>query len=224
MWVVILVMSFCLNSCNRIPEDQIQTGDLLFTALPLDYTLKDSVDGKPYVKQPIKEGEEVNYIHVSILEVDKNDSIWVIDATIKHNVGRYPLSEFLRDFTLKDGSYPRFEVMRLKNNRHADAFVEKAKKLVGRSYDFDFLNNNQDIYCSELVRFAYVWKRDTLFAEGPISFKSSDGTTPTYWTELFEKIEKPIPEGNMGILPNKMIGDPCLKRVKVLDNPDNLLK
>ena len=94
-------------------------------------------------------------IHVAILEL-QNDSVWVMDATIKRGVDRYPLDDFFQDFTLKDGSLPVFKVMRLKDNSRAGEFVQNAKKYLGLPYDVYFLPDNDAMYCSELVRDSYV--------------------------------------------------------------------
>lgn len=217
--LVLLIISVAFFACTTKNSKAVQTGDLLFVDLQLDYTFKDSVNGHPFTIHKIQDGEEVNYIHVAILEVDANDSLWIIDATLKNNVARYPFSTFLKNFTLKDGSYPRMELMRLKNNRHAAEFVENAKKHIGTIYDVNMRENNDSLYCSELVRVSYVLKSDTIFAAAPIDFRSSDGTIPTYWTEFFGMIAKPLPQGNRGILPNAMIKDKSLERVAVVDDP-----
>ena len=121
----------------------MQTGDLLFVGLPYDFTIGDSTDMSSAITAATGDEEGVNYIHVAILEVDDNDSIWVIDATLKHGVDRYPFSTFLSDFTLDDGSYPQLDVMRLKDNRKAADYVENAKTYCGRAYDIYFLPDNE---------------------------------------------------------------------------------
>lgn len=216
---VALIVSLAFVACGPKNPQAIQTGDLLFVDLQLDYTFKDSVNGHPFTVHPIQEGEEVNYIHVAIFEVDQNDSLWIIDATYKGNVARYPFSTFVKNFTLRDGSYPRMEVMRLKNNRHAAEYVENAKKHIGTIYDVNMRENNDSLYCSELVRMSYVHNGDTVFAGSPIDFRSSDGSIPTYWTEFFGMIGKPVPQGHFGILPDAMIKDEALEKVIVVDDP-----
>ena len=101
-------------------------------------------------------GEEgaLNLIHVAIAEV-RADSVWIIDATIAHGVDRHPLDTFLKDFTLRDGSYPEFIVKRVKGV-DADAAVERAKSFCGRAYDVRFLPDNEDLYCTELVQVSYL--------------------------------------------------------------------
>ena len=158
---------------------------------------------------------EMNIIHVAILEV-QNDSLWIIDATIKHNVDRHPLDTFLRDFTMKDGSYPQFEVKRLKgcSSRDAARYVENAKQFIGEPYDVAFLPDNGAKYCSELVRDSYLCKDGThIFGESPMNFLDSDGQMPAYWTKLFGSLGMPVPQGVRGTNPQAMSKEDVLETV-----------
>ena len=151
-----LLLFSCHNAKQEEPQDGIQTGDLLFVGIPLDYHLTDSTSMDDAITSATGREGEINYIHVAILERDEQDSLWVIDATIKHGVDRHPFSVYLSDFTLKDGSYPVMDVMRLKDNTNATEYVNNAKTFVGRGYDMYFSSDNTEQYCSELVRNSYV--------------------------------------------------------------------
>jgi hypothetical protein len=222
--LLLWLLSVCLlltYSCSRKPQSNllIQNGDLLFVGLPYDYTLGDSTDMSSAITAATGEDSGINYIHVAILEVDDNDSVWVIDATLKHGVDRYPFSTFLNDFTLDDGSYPQLDVMRLKDNTKAADYVANAKTYCGRAYDLYFLPNNDEQYCSELVRNAY--RNDTssyIFSQAPMNFQAPDGTFPPYWVYLFKLIDQPIPQGEMGTNPNSMSKESCLMKVTSLEN------
>ena len=223
--LVLLFSLFCLFGCQQKTELPVQTGDLLFVGLPYDFTIGDSTDMSSAITAATGDEEGVNYIHVAILEVDDNDSVWVIDATLKHGVDRYPFSTFLSDFTLDDGSYPQLDVMRLKDNRKAAYYVENAKTYCGRAYDIYFLPDNEEQYCSELVRNSY--RNDTIsyiFSEAPMNFQAADGTFPPYWVFLFDLINQPIPQGVPGTNPNGMSKEPCLTKVLTLEHPDKLGK
>lgn len=222
--VTILCVLWLMSACNHTAgpiraaiaqpcDTGIATGDLLFVALPWDYSIYDSAEGVNAKMYAIADSNNVNYIHVAILETAA-DSVWVIDATIKHGVDRYPLDTFLSDFVLPNGGYPLFHVMRLTDNSHAVQYVEQAKQYIGRAYDVDFDTNNEAQYCSELVYNTYVNKpNDHLFKLSPVSFQKEDGSYPIYWLELFALISKPVPQGNMGILPGTMVHESCLKTV-----------
>lgn len=194
------------------PLCEIQTGDLLFVGLPMSYSLAPDAQNEPANEQTCA-GDSLNLIHVAILEVS-NDTTWVIDATLKHNVARYPLDTFLTDFTLTDGSHPLFIIKRLKDNSAAKQYVENAKKFVGRQYDIRFLSENEEQFCSELVRNSYVTDNgEFIFSEYPMNFQKANGTFPIYWEQLFQLIKFDIPQGKLGTTPAQMMQESCLQTV-----------
>ncbi|MCQ2263626.1 MAG: hypothetical protein MJZ70_05020 [Bacteroidales bacterium] len=207
---------FCLLLCCTLgAQNGIQTGDLLFVSLPINYNLSDTTWLTKSMNELNAGKTTANIIHVAILEVD-NDGVWIIDATLKHGVARYPLDTFLTDFTLPNGMLPRFDIMRLKKDKNAALYVLQAKKFVGREYDVDFQSDNQAQYCSELVYNAYISPQGKhLFKEGIIDFSCADGNTPLYWEQLFALIGKKIPNGNRGTLPQTMMKSSRLKRVGI---------
>lgn len=193
-------------------EVELQTGDLIFVGLPVSYSLDPAAVNLPANKETC-DGDSLNVIHVAMVEVT-GDSTWIIDATIKHNVARYPLDTFLADFTLPDGSYPYFIVKRLGASvEQKKEFVENAKKFIGQPYDIHFAPNNDAQFCSELVRNSYIDFGIPVFSEYPMNFQKVDGTFPIYWKQLFHLIHTPIPQGKMGTTPGQMMGESFLKTV-----------
>lgn len=212
--LAVATLFFC--SCNRQSSD-IQTGDLLFVGLPLDYTVEgDTACMADAIAAATGDEAQVNFIHVAILEV-AGDTTWVIDATIKRGVARYPLDTMREDFRLRSGGYPIFTVKRLKHNRDATLWVENSRQYVGRKYDMTFMPDNEEQYCSELVWNSYLDSKGRhLFAAAPMNFKSPDGSYPPYWVWLFARLGMPIPQGVMGTNPNDMAKSPTLKFVRNL--------
>ncbi len=177
----------CQNKAEQTAsneEPKLQTGDLVFVALPLDY-MSDTTEMGSAIAASTGDSVGINYIHVAIAEV-ANDSVWIIDATLKHGVD------------------------------NAAKYVENAKQFTGRDYDLYFLPDNDEQYCSELVRNSYIdEKGEHLFSDAPMNFKSDDGTFPPYWVWLFEQIGQPIPQGLPGTNPNAMSKEKCLKKVDI---------
>lgn len=196
---IVLMLSGCVS------EGRVETGDLLFVGLPMDYSLKSDTT--------IDKEEGINYIHTAILEVDENDDIWVIDATLKHGVDRHPLDTFLRDFTLRDGSLPSLEVLRLKDNSNARYYVEQAKAFLGEPYDCDFSADNGKHYCTELVYDSYIQDGKHLFSIGPMDWENKNGHIPAYWTQLFSIIGSDVPQGVEGTNPATMYNEPVLRKI-----------
>ena len=215
--IPIFVLCACLAAaCARQPKQEVlQTGDLIFVGIPADYSL-DSTSMDSAIAEATGAKDSLNLIHVAIAEVDAAGQTWIIDATIKYGVDRHPLDTFLTQFTLKDGSLPVFEVMRLKDDSQAAKDVERAKFFVGTPYDVAFLPDNGAFYCSELVQVSYLTEDGTrVFSSAPMNFKNADGEFPLYWTQLFDLIHQPIPQGIPGTNPQAMSRDPQLRSVSV---------
>ena len=212
--IPILALCLCIAaSCVRQPES-LQTGDLIFVGIPADYTLDDtSMDAA--ITDATGSPDSLNLIHVAIAEVEDGQT-WIIDATIKYGVDRHPLDTFLTQFTLKDGSLPVFEVMRLKDDRVAATAVGRAKTFVGTPYDIAFLPENGALYCTELVQVSYLAPDGArLFPSEPMNFKNAEGEFPVYWQQLFDRIGQPIPQDIPGTNPQSMACNPQLKPVAV---------
>lgn len=209
----LLIAFVCFIGCQR--QDVLKTGDLVFVGIPLDYSL-DSTSMGSAIASSTGRLDELNIIHVAIAEVDE-DGTWIIDATIKHGVDRYPLDTFLTDFTLKDGSLPVFEVMRLKDyDGLADEAVANAKGFVGLPYDTHFLPGNAAMYCSELVQESYLDNKGMrIFPSEPMNFKDENGEFPLYWTQLFALLGEPVPQDVPGTNPKAMSAFPRLRKVDV---------
>jgi hypothetical protein len=199
-----------LSSCKPASVGGIQTGDLVFIALPASYHLYN----RDYVTSPDKpESFEDLLIHTAILDVDK-EGVWIIDATLAHGVDRHPLDTMFSDFALKNGNSCDYIVMRLANNKQAKRYVANAKKHLGKKYNINFTPSDDALYCTELVRESYVDKKGNyLFEESPMDFTDREGNMPDYWTWLFGRLGKEVPQGVMGTLPQSMIQDPQLVRV-----------
>ena len=198
------------SSCRQTPKEGIQTGDLVFVALPAGYHLYN----RDYVASPDKpESYEDLIIHTAIADVDK-DGVWIIDATLAHGVDRHPLDTLLSDFALRNGYSCDYIVMRLQDNRRAKRYVANARKEVGKSYNINFTPCDTALYCTELVRDCYLDRKgNPIFEEAPMDFRDREGIMPDYWTWLFGLLGKEVPQGVTGTLPQTMIEDSQLVRV-----------
>lgn len=209
-----LLLPALLAACSPQAE-RLQTGDLIFVGIPADYSL-DSNSMDSAITAATGEDRGLNLIHTAIAEVDDEGRAWIIDATIKHGVDRHPLDTFLRDFTLKDGSSPVFEVMRLRDDRRAAASVQNAKQYLGRPYDVHFSPTDEALYCTELVYDSYLDEDGKpVFSAAPMNFKDADGNFPLYWEQLFARLGEPIPQDVPGTNPQAMAKEPALRRVAV---------
>lgn len=194
-----------VSGCDNADKGSVRSGDLVFVRIPSGYDLEDDSMSEAITSSTSQSDTSNMTVHVAILEVGK-DSTWIIDATIKHGVARYPVDTFLTDFTLKDGSLPELVIKRPRvSGRQALQFVENAKQYIGQPYDVHFLPDNGAMYCSELVYHSYVTSDGKhIFHEYPMNFKSPDGTMPQYWTQLFALLGQEVPQGVPGTNPEAM--------------------
>ena len=200
--LALLVTLSC--ACTRNEKTALQTGDLVFIGLPMDYNA-DTTSIASGITAATGTDDGINFIHTAILEVE-DGAVWVIDATIKHGVDRHPLDTML----------PTFQVMRLADNTDAGKWVENAKQYLGRPYDLYFLPDNDALYCTELVQTAYLTADgEQLFKSEPMNFKGPDGTMPPYWEWLFARLGRSIPQDEPGTNPQRMAADPALHPVDI---------
>ncbi|MCR5710633.1 MAG: hypothetical protein K6G79_09165 [Bacteroidales bacterium] len=199
-------------------EAGLETGDLLFIGIPMDYGEGDMAGA---IGDATGAGEEINYIHTSILEIDDEGRAWIIDATLKHGVDRHPIDTMFSDFVLhRIDRQATFEVMRLKDNRNAAGFVASARSMAGEGYDLYFLSGNGEHYCTELVYDTYLGKDGShLFETVPMNFKNAEGKIPQYWENLFAKLGSEVPQDMPGTNPRQMHESPLLRHVAFLVNP-----
>ncbi len=197
------------------PEaETLKTGDLVFVGIPADYTLDpDSMDSA--IADATGDAAGLNLIHTAILDLTDGEP-WIIDATIRRGVDRHPLDTFLRDFTLRDGSLPVFEIKRLRDDARAEESVANARQYLGLPYDSTFLPDNDAFYCTELVYCSYLdADGNPLFRSEPMNFKNADGEFPLYWKQLFDRLGQDIPQGVPGTNPQGMAAETILRSVDV---------
>ena len=216
--VVLLAVFSCRHQpAAAVPETpQIETGDLLFVGIPMNYGEEDMAQA---IADATSDDGEINFIHTAMLEVDSLGAVWVIDATIAYGVDRHPLDTLLEQFTLHRGdAKATFEVMRLHDNSDVRRYVEQSRGLLGEEYDLHFLPANGKHYCTELVYDLYVKEDGTHHFESvPMNFKNAAGEMPAYWTWLFEQLGEPVPQGMPGTNPQQMHASPALYHVMYLN-------
>lgn len=182
--------AFLMASCNTC---RLQPGDLLFHVAEKSNAITDVTPGM--------------IDHVAI--VISKDS--VIEA-----VGRGVVTTPLDSLLAQPGRYVLGKVS--KANRRQS--VRNARQYLGRSYDYLYLPDNADIYCSELVEFSFVDRRgQKLFQPIPMSFHDSTGTVTDYWKKFYARHGMDVPEGKPGTNPGELS-----QRKEVRLKPDAIIK
>ena len=198
--LTIWALTLALGACHS-PAERLQTGDLLFVG---------TSEGAGAMDEAIVAATG-NLTHVAIIQADKAGSPWVIDATPKRGVSRYPL-----DSLIQANPGATLLVKRLKDTTGVSQFVGNALRLLGAPYDLAFLPDNDAYYCSELVCEAYRRPDGSfLFEEKPMNFLAPDGSLPPYWKDLFARLDMPVPQGVPGTNPQDMSLSPLLRDVPI---------
>ena len=141
--------------------------------------------------------------HVAIFLYLDNQP-YVIEA-IEEGVVFTPLDSVLR----RDGYHL---VGRVRGTLDRASTLNRAKALLGRSYDHLYLSDNTPIYCSELVQLSFVRPDGKeVFGTIPMTFTNTDGSTLPYWTDFYAEHGMAVPEGQPGTNPGELSRRKCVK-------------
>lgn len=180
------------------------TGDLVFETAAPDEMHHAIVDATV-------RSDELPITHVGIMYVDSASHAYVIEATGERGVVLTPFKVFC-------DSASGVVVKRLTVDVPIGEAINRALALVGRPYDWWYLPDNSEIYCSELVEKCFFYSDGSpVFETKPMNFRDSEGRMPQFWTDLFSRLGRPVPEGVPGTNPSDMSKSPTLREVWRLD-------
>lgn len=203
MLSIILALSLIIGD-NYITGDnysKLQTGDLIFE-IATDSEMSQAIS------EATAAGDSIKFSHVGIIEIDNSGKATVIEATGKYGVVITPIDSFMNK--AKAGAV----IKRLDLEYPVEETIEKAKSYLGRAYDWWYLPDNEEIYCSELVEKSYLTEDGTpIFSTIPMNFRDSNGNMPQFWTDLFARLGKPIPEGVAGTNPTQISHNQTLEYI-----------
>lgn len=198
-----IYIGICCMGCSGVPEGtDLTEGDLLFQV-----GRGSAMSGA--IAAATGTASEISYTHVAIA-VGSTPCDSVLEASSERGVSVTALAEFL-DRSARGERGPLVRVMRLRDTTGLAASVARARNCIGQPYDYAYGCDNGKMYCSELVWESYR-RRDgsRIFSARPMNFRAADGTMPAFWTELFDRLGEPIPEGEPGTNPNDMSRDTAL--------------
>ncbi len=83
--------------------------------------------------------------------------------------------------------------------------LDKARRYLGRPYDYLFLAGDDEIYCSELVLLSFVNEQgEAIFRPVPLSFCDAAGSLIDYWQQYYAARGMEVPEGQPGSHPSEL--------------------
>lgn len=196
----ILFFNLSVFFSDNTDEFALKNGDLIF---------QESCEGNmgEAIKDVTSSMEGYNFTHVGMVWINQsNDSIYVIEAT-HPKICITPLEEYL--YPKDKNCAPRSAVARLKEKYQnlIPLAIEEAMKHIGKDYDDAFDLKNDQYYCSELI-YEILLKANNnkeVFPLNIMTFKAKDSDSFSQnWITHFEKLNIPIPEGELGINPGAM--------------------
>lgn len=111
----------------------------------------------------------------------------------------------LQDFCAENSDSAAVLVGRLTVELDCEKSLTNAFSFLGKPYDFDYLPDDEAIYCSELVQKSLV---DTdgkrVFSTIPMTFRDRDGDIPEFWQKHYAAKGIAVPEGAPGTNPGEM--------------------
>lgn len=197
-----IILALSLITGNNQP----QTGDLIFE-IATDSEMSQAISEATAI------GDSIKFTHVGIIEIDPDGRTNVIEATGKYGVVITPIDTFM--LKAKAGAV----IKRLNIDYPIEKTIKRAKKYLGKGYDWWYLPDNEEIYCSELVEKSYLKEDNTpIFTTIPMNFRDSEGNMPQFWQDLFSRLGKPIPEGVQGTNPTQISHNQALIHICTIRN------
>ena len=204
--LLVVLIQACVNMQSRFA---LQTGDLLFSVG------KENSELVAAIQTSTGQDKDIPFSHVGIVSIE-NGRVYVLEATHPEGVIKTPLKAFFNETAVLNGKH-LIDVGRVTSNFEytiANA-IKNAEKHLGKGYDYAYSETNDQFYCSELVRFAFL---DSLgkpvFEALAMSFRDPEtGNIDSYWIKHFEKLGKPVPDGEPGTNPADMAQSPLIEIV-----------
>ena len=179
-------------------QERILEGDLLFA-----YS---ATSGRAISQATVHDTTALPIYHVAIATW-VGEKLYALEA-IDEGVVLTPYEKFVERTRSKGGML----VGRLRDRSGASQSVSNAMEHIGKPYDYLYMIDTQEIYCSELVQLSYVNGRgQRLFPLINMSFHGSDGRILDYWREHYAKHNMAVPEGALGTNPAQIAHDPAVE-------------
>ncbi len=203
---ILILVQYCADKENQF---KLQNGDLLFSVGEGNSELLLAI------QTSTGKDMEIPFTHVGIVSIENGDT-FVIEATSPEGVVKTPLEEYFEKTAVLNNKY-LMAVGRV--NKEVEytipGAIKNAKSHLGKGYDYAYDETNNQFYCSELVRFAFLDSLDKpIFKPLAMTFKNPEtDSIDAYWIKHFEELSKPVPEGEPGTNPADMSKSPVIKIV-----------
>lgn len=185
-----------MNSCTKtklITEKEnnltknIKNGDLIFVGAQTE-----ELSGA--INRVTKLSEETNFDHVGLIE-KTSDSFFVLHAAPMGGSQREEIHHFYTSQTEKNN---KIVIYRLKDDyqKTIPNAISKAKTMLGKPYNWLYILNDDELYCSDFVERAF--RNDNVFELIPMNFKNQEtGKIDDFWVDFYSKKGKKFHKTNL---------------------------
>ncbi|GEM52134.1 hypothetical protein EB1_19240 [Empedobacter brevis NBRC 14943 = ATCC 43319] len=181
----------------------IQNGDLIFVGAQTE-----ELSGA--ISRVTKLSDQTNFDHVGLIE-KTSDSIFVLHAAPMGGSQREEIHHFYTSQTEKNN---QIVIYRLKKEYQSTIphAIEKAKTMLGKPYNWLYILNDNELYCSDFVERAF--RDDKVFELIPMNFKNKEtGIIDNFWVDFYRKKGKEVPQDEPGTNPNQLATSEKLIRI-----------
>lgn len=201
-----------MNSCTKtklITEKEnnltknIKNGDLIFVGAQTE-----ELSGA--INRVTKLSEETNFDHVGLIE-KTSDSFFVLHAAPMGGSQREEIHHFYTSQTEKNN---KIVIYRLKDDyqKTIPNAISKAKTMLGKPYNWLYILNDDELYCSDFVERAF--RNDNVFELIPMNFKNQEtGKIDDFWVDFYSKKGKKVPQDEPGTNPNQLASSEKLIKI-----------
>ena len=201
-----------MNSCTKtklITEKEnnltknIKNGDLIFVGAQTE-----ELSGA--INRVTKLSEETNFDHVGLIE-KTSDSFFVLHAAPMGGSQREEIHHFYTSQTEKNN---KIVIYRLKDDyqKTIPNAISKAKTMLGKPYNWLYILNDDELYCSDFVERAF--RNDNVFELIPMNFKNQEtGKIDDFWVDFYRKKGKDVPQDEPGTNPNQLASSEKLIKI-----------
>ena len=195
---LLLLQVFLLACSTNMPVEStgkyamLREGDLLFCIAVKGNAITDVTEGT----------ENLNIDHLAIVHY-RGNSPYALEA-VRQGVVLTEIDSFMKRNS-RNASLPLVLASRLRDTTGVSHSVSRALTHLGKPYDYNFMPDDDRIYCSELVQKSYVdVNGELIFKPIPMSFHDRNGRITDYWKAYYGRQGLQVPEGEPGSNPGDL--------------------
>ena len=214
--IFLLLFTLTMNSCTQtksitekeiISLKNIQNGDLIFVGAQTE-----ELSGA--INRVTKINDETNFDHVGLIE-KTTDSIFVLHAAPMGGSQREEIHHFYTSQSEKNNKIVIYRLQKEYQSTISHA-IKKAKTMLGKPYNWLYILNDDELYCSDFVERAF--RDDKVFELIPMNFKNKEtGIIDNFWIDFYRKKGKEVPQDEPGTNPNQLATSEKLIKVGELN-------